>query len=87
MRASTLLQLFSKLTKRFEEHNLAGVGIYDCRQAQVRKQLGRLPAGPALAEPEGVVARQPQGLEVQIIDKPTRATAISTMTWRVRCPC
>ena len=37
----------------------------------------QLPAGPALAAPAGVVAQMPKGLEVEIIQKETRATAIS----------
>jgi zinc protease len=39
--------------------------------------LGRLPAGPALSAPAGVVGKMPRGLEVEIIQKQTRATAIS----------
>ena len=45
--------------------------------ARLRTELGRLPAGPALPKPEGVVARKPRGMQVEIIEKDTRATAIS----------
>jgi zinc protease len=41
------------------------------------RRLAALPAGPALPEPAGVVGRQPKGIEVEIIEKETRATAIS----------
>ncbi|HUM01796.1 MAG TPA: insulinase family protein, partial [Thermoanaerobaculia bacterium] len=44
---------------------------------RLKADLGRLPAGPALPAPAGVVARRPKGLEVEIIQKETRATAIS----------
>jgi zinc protease len=44
---------------------------------RLRGELGKLPAGPALPAPAGVVARAPKGLEVEIIQKETRATAIS----------
>ncbi|HYN40132.1 MAG TPA: pitrilysin family protein, partial [Thermoanaerobaculia bacterium] len=40
-------------------------------------RLGDLPAGPALPAPTGVKGRAPQALEVEIIQKETRATAIS----------
>ena len=43
----------------------------------LQKDLGRLPAGPALARPSGVVARRPRGMEVDIVQKDTRAVAIS----------
>jgi zinc protease len=39
--------------------------------------LGALPAGTALPPPARVVARRPEGLEVEIVEKDTRATAIS----------
>jgi zinc protease len=45
--------------------------------ARLRMELSRLPAGPALPRPEDVRARAPRGLEVEIIEKDTRATAIS----------
>ena len=40
-------------------------------------RLGRLPAGPALPAPAGVKGRKPSALEVEIVRKETRATAIS----------
>ncbi len=40
-------------------------------------ELGKLPVGPAAPTPTGVVGKKPQGLEVEIIEKETRATAIS----------
>jgi zinc protease len=46
-------------------------------RAQIERGLGRLSPGPALPAPEGVVARGPRGIEVEIIEKDTRATAIS----------
>jgi zinc protease len=44
---------------------------------RLRQELGKLPAGPALPPPAGVAARKPNGIEVEIIQKETRATAIS----------
>jgi zinc protease len=44
---------------------------------RLRKELGRLPEGPALAPPQGVTALRPDGMQVEIIEKETRATAIS----------
>lgn len=46
-------------------------------EARLRRDLAALPAGPAMAAPSVVAARRPQGIEVQIIQKETRATAIS----------
>jgi len=46
-------------------------------EARLRRDLAALPAGPAMTPPAGVVARRPAGIEVQIIQKETRATAIS----------
>jgi zinc protease len=43
----------------------------------VKAELGKLPAGPALPAPAGVVPHRPNGLEVEIVQKETRATAIS----------
>ncbi|HYB53661.1 MAG TPA: insulinase family protein [Thermoanaerobaculia bacterium] len=45
--------------------------------ARLRADLSRLPAGPALPPPQGVVARRPSGMNVEIIEKDTRSTAIS----------
>jgi len=46
-------------------------------EAGLRRDLTALPAGPAMAAPRDVAARRPAGIEVQIIQKDTRATAIS----------
>ena len=43
----------------------------------LRKEIAKLPAGPALAAPQGIAGKRPQGIEVEIIEKETRATAIS----------
>jgi zinc protease len=43
----------------------------------LKKQIAKLPAGPALAAPQGIAGRRPRGMEVEIIEKETRATAIS----------
>jgi zinc protease len=40
-------------------------------------ELVALPEGPALPAPAGVAGRRPKGIEVEIIQKETRATAIS----------
>jgi zinc protease len=45
--------------------------------ARLRTELGALPAGGAAAPASAVAGRKPSGLEVQIIEKDTRATAIS----------
>jgi zinc protease len=44
---------------------------------RLETDLGRLPAGPLLPAPAGIVPRVPKGLEVDIVQKETRATAIS----------
>ncbi|HTP49189.1 MAG TPA: insulinase family protein [Anaeromyxobacteraceae bacterium] len=44
---------------------------------RLRGDLGRLPAGPGLPSPAGVAARRPDGIQVEIVEKETRATAIS----------
>jgi zinc protease len=41
------------------------------------RELGRLPEGPTLPAPSGVAGKQPRGMEVEIVQKETRATAIS----------
>jgi zinc protease len=43
----------------------------------LQRRLAALPEGPALPEPAGVTGRRPKGLEVEILQKETRATAIS----------
>jgi zinc protease len=45
--------------------------------ARLNGELSKLPEGPALPAPRGVTARQPSGMEVELIEKETRATAIS----------
>ena len=44
---------------------------------RLEAELGALPEGPALPPPAGVVGRRPKGLEIEIVQKETRATAIS----------
>ncbi|HET8647997.1 MAG TPA: insulinase family protein, partial [Vicinamibacteria bacterium] len=46
-------------------------------RARLEKDLAALAAGEALPVPAGVKARRPQGREVDIVKKETRATAIS----------
>ncbi len=46
-------------------------------EARLRRDLSTLPAGPARVTPGAVAARRPSGIEVQIIQKETRATSIS----------
>ena len=41
------------------------------------RSLAALPEGPAPAAPAGVAGRSPKGIEVEIVEKDTRATAIS----------
>jgi zinc protease len=45
--------------------------------AQVRRELAALPAGESPAQTPAPAARRPQGIEVEIVQKETRATAIS----------
>jgi zinc protease len=45
--------------------------------ARIKTEAGKLGAGPAIATPEGVDGRRPNGVEVDIVKKETRATAIS----------
>jgi zinc protease len=45
--------------------------------ARLKSDLSRLPDGPALGKHTGVVATKPSGMHVDIIEKDTRATAIS----------
>jgi zinc protease len=45
--------------------------------AQLRQSLGRLPAGARAAAGAAPAAHKPQGMEVEILEKDTRATAIS----------
>jgi zinc protease len=45
--------------------------------ASLRSRLAALPEGPALPASSAIVGRKPKGLEVDIIQKETRATALS----------
>ncbi|AKU20926.1 pitrilysin family protein [Massilia sp. NR 4-1] len=55
---------------------LAG-DVSDAMSASLLKSLSRLPAGAGLAATPIPVGKMPNGLEVEIIEKNTRATAIS----------
>ncbi len=44
---------------------------------RLRRELARLPDGPALPPPAGVLARRPAGIHVEIVAKDTRSTALS----------
>jgi len=46
-------------------------------QAQLGRELAKLPEGPALPAPQGVVGHAGPGIHVDIVQKETRATAIS----------
>jgi zinc protease len=46
-------------------------------RARLDRALAALPAGPALPAPSGVAGRKAAGLQVEIVQKDTRATAIS----------
>ncbi|HEY6552029.1 MAG TPA: insulinase family protein, partial [Vicinamibacteria bacterium] len=49
----------------------------DAVLTRLQVELGGLPEGPAPKAPTGVVGRRPPGLEIEIIQKETRSTAIS----------
>ncbi|QNA99971.1 pitrilysin family protein [Massilia sp. Se16.2.3] len=51
--------------------------VSDAMTASLKAALARLPTGPGLAATGVPQARKPNGLEVEIIEKNTRATAIS----------
>lgn len=51
--------------------------VSDAMTAALKAQLARLPAGPGLPASAAPQGRMPDGLEVEIIEKNTRATAIS----------
>jgi zinc protease len=55
---------------------LAGDVSDEVRQ-RLAAELAKLPPGPTLPEPSGVAGRRPKGIEVEILEKETRATAIS----------
>ena len=46
-------------------------------EARLGQEVAKLPAGPALPPPSGVVGRTPKGIAVDIVEKDTRATALS----------
>ncbi len=46
-------------------------------QARLSRALAALPEGPALAAPSPLTAHKPEGLEIEILQKDTRSTAIS----------
>ena len=52
-------------------------GISDEMIANLKRELAKLPLGPGLPVATSVAGRMPTGLEVEIIEKDTRATAIS----------
>ncbi len=45
--------------------------------AKLLQEVAKLPEGPAPAAPQGIVGHTPKGRQVTIVDKETRATAIS----------
>ena len=51
--------------------------VSDAMNASLQKALARLPAGAGLAATPAVRGRIPAGIEVEIVEKNTRATAIS----------
>jgi zinc protease len=55
---------------------LSGDAPPDMRR-NLERVLARLPAGPALPPPEGVAGKRPRGVQLEIVQKETRATAIS----------
>jgi zinc protease len=44
---------------------------------RLRRELARLPEGAGLPVPTGIAGHRPRGLQVEIVEKDTRATAIS----------
>ena len=46
-------------------------------EARLGREVAKLPAGPALPAPSGVTGKAPKGIRVNIVEKDTRATAIS----------
>ena len=51
--------------------------VPDAFSARLKADLAKLQAGPALPAPAGVVGRKPSGIDVDIVKKETRSTAIS----------
>jgi zinc protease len=80
IRASTLQDVKDFVRRAYTRAALtvgiAGDAPPDVR-ARLQRDLAALPAGPALPAVAGVKGRTPRGREVEIIQKDTRATAIS----------
>ena len=51
--------------------------VSDDMVATLKAELGKLASGAGLPAPTGIVGKRPSGLEVEILEKGTRATAIS----------
>jgi len=51
--------------------------VPDGLEAQLGREIAKLPEGPALPAPAGVVGKVGKGIHVDIVEKETRATAIS----------
>jgi zinc protease len=51
--------------------------VPDAFAARIKADVAKLPAGPALPPPAGVVGRRPSGIDVDIVRKETRSTGIS----------
>jgi zinc protease len=78
--AITLDDVRAFLKSHYTRANLT-VGLGGDAPAELRARLhgalAALPEGPAPATPEGVAGRSPKGIEIEIVEKDTRATAIS----------
>jgi len=51
--------------------------VPDAFAARIKADVAKLPAGPALPAPAGVVGKKPSGIDVDIVKKETRSTGIS----------
>jgi zinc protease len=80
LEALTLEDVRAFLTRAYTRAGLT-IGLSgDVPEAVVSRletELLALPGGPALPPPAGVAGRRPKGLEIEIVQKETRATAIS----------
>jgi zinc protease len=78
--AVTLDDVKAFIKDRYTRANLT-LGLAGDAPAEMRARLNAslagLPEGPAAAAPQGVVGRSPKGIEIEIVEKDTRATAIS----------
>lgn len=63
-------------TREALEVGLAG-DLPDGLEARLSREIAKLPAGPALPAPAGVVGKPQEGISVDVIAKETRTTAIS----------